>query len=156
MAYIYSLTCPKSKNIIYVGQTVIWLKYRLSQHMSDSKTNNRALYKYIRDNDIVPEIKSLEEVNSIDKLILDEVENKWISKFISEGVPLLNSQTRLDKSISIKMYRDTIGLIKKHINNTPGMTISRFFDEAVKNKLKTIYEQNAGQPIGGSPDSKAP
>lgn len=155
MANIYSLTCPQTQKIIYVGQTKGWLKYRLSHHISQSKTHGGPLYKYIRENDIIPEINSLEFIDSDDKNILDIAENKWILKFISEGVAILNIQTKIEKSIPISIYSDTLNMVKECIKYIPGMTISRFVDEAAKEKLKTIYEQkNAGLSSGGTNNSE--
>jgi len=61
-----------------------------------------------------------------------------------------------NKKGPINVYLGTLKKVREYVKDIPGMTITRFYDEAVQEKLKSIYEQqNAGQTAGGTPASES-
>ena len=58
---------------------------------------------------------------------------------------------------SIRVYEDTLDAIRKIVASDPRQTIIGFYDNAAKEKLKTVYEQtNAGSSLGGQDHSESP
>ena len=61
-----------------------------------------------------------------------------------------------NKKGPINVYLGTLKKVREYVKDIPGMTITRFYDEPVQEKLKSIYEQqNAGQTAGGTPASES-
>ena len=85
--YIYCLICPAKNEVIYIGGTTMDLQARMGGHMASAKTSLTPLYNYIREKNVVPLIKLLEEVPYND---LRKAEGKWIKSYRLAGHPLLN------------------------------------------------------------------
>lgn len=57
-----------------------------------------------------------------------------------------------NKKGPIHVYQGTLKKVREYVKDIPGMTITRFYDEAVNEKLKIVYEQNA-RSVDGRPDN---
>jgi hypothetical protein len=54
----------------------------------------------------------------------------------------------------IRVYGDTLEQVRAFVAQNPlRMSITRFYDEAAKEKLKSIYEQKNAGPITGGPNN---
>jgi group I intron endonuclease len=87
---IYTLAHPITLEIVYVGQTRTTLIARLIRHYSSCLSRTSNIYKWIkelRDNNLVPIIELLEEVDSSQK---DIAEIFWISQLRNWNFNLLN------------------------------------------------------------------
>jgi hypothetical protein len=90
MVKIYTLSCPDTKEIRYVGKTIKTLKARLQHHISTSKKRknyNANWIKSITNNNKEPVIELVEECD------LNEWEfweKYWISQFKNWGFKLTN------------------------------------------------------------------
>lgn len=89
--YIYTLSCPITHKVRYVGKTVKPLT-RLNQHLIDAKNNkinchkDNWLRKLIKDN-LLPEFHIIDEIESSDWKWLEEY---WILQFKVWGFDLTN------------------------------------------------------------------
>lgn len=102
---IYSLNCPFSDVVKYIGKTQNLLSVRLSAHLSYSGSNIQKIQwiKSLRDKNTKPVIKLLEIVGESN---WEEKEIWWIEHFINNGVELLNAPLDANhKSIILKQYK---------------------------------------------------
>ena len=60
-----------------------------------------------------------------------------------------------NKKGPINVYASTLKDVRDYVKDIPGMTITRFYDEAAQEKLKNIYEQNAKLFAGGENHSES-
>lgn len=154
---IYTLRCPKSGNIIYVGMTTIILKYRLSQHMHSASRFNAPIYKYIRGNSITPIIELVEEVNVYNRNDLLAIESYWIDQFRQWGFQLYNetNNKRIIEDLehihdvaetytTVKINKKVMDNVRKFVSKS-GVSISAFFEIAAEERfiyLKQIKDHN--------------
>lgn len=142
--YIYQLICPLKNEPIYVGKSID-PALRKKQHESSIKTGLTPLYKYLRDNKIVPLFKIVEEVNLTDSP-WDELgisEKKWISQTAAAGYTLLNSgsQTATLTPYHKEYVRLSSLLVQKVKQFTEGtnITAAQFIETAVEEKVDVIF-----------------
>lgn len=94
---IYSLSCPETKSVFYIGVTIRDLKTRLSCHISDAKGYNYPVYKFMGGLTKPPIIEAIEEIDTDDKFEAQMVEKYWIEQFRQWGYSLYNTES--NKSI---------------------------------------------------------
>lgn len=87
---IYSLKCPISNTIRYIGKTIESLEKRLNRHIGDIKKSNHRVnwIKSLLIKGLKPEIELLEEVHIDDWIV---AEKYWINLFRFWGFDLVNS-----------------------------------------------------------------
>lgn len=91
MGFVYCLIDPESMKPRYVGQTIKSLKYRLNEHIQDSKRSrchNANWIKSILKKELRPIIEMVEECDNKD---LNSREIYYIKHFRDNGVILTNS-----------------------------------------------------------------
>lgn len=151
--YIYALICPIINDIRYVGQTSRTLEFRLSRHISKTKskvyknqklTHKENWLKKLIDNDIIHllKIKQLEECN-VD--ILNEREEFWISKYKLKDKKLTNL-TNGGNQYCNNNYTPTEETKRKI---SLGMKKSKIFKNAMQNKERRekISKANKGKKL---------
>lgn len=86
--YIYTLTCPISKEILYIGKTIN-LKERLCGHYKEKRNNKRKIdwIKKLRNENLKPIMEVLDEINLSDWTFWEKY---WISQFKTWGFNLFN------------------------------------------------------------------
>lgn len=87
---IYVLKHPISQEIRYCGQTIKTLKYRLNEHIQDSKRYNHYTANWIKSllkQELKPVIELIEECNVE---MLNEKEIYYIAMFREKGINLTN------------------------------------------------------------------
>ncbi len=90
---IYSLICPLTNEIKYIGQTTQLLQSRLRGHIRDidkSVNYKNNWLKYIRKNGLLDKLK-IEIIEECDYNILNEREIYWINFYKGVGLKLTNS-----------------------------------------------------------------
>ena len=139
--YFYTLNHPVSGVPLYVGSTEDSIT-RESNHRWAIKNSTAPVYKYCRDNGIVPLFEVLEVAEVESKPQRLSVENYWIEQLRAWGFVLLNVVThknpfaRLDsKYETIKVSADTLKKIREY-KDEAGLTIAEFVEMAVEDKLK--------------------
>lgn len=149
IGYIYTLSCPKSNTVIYVGSTMNSIEHRAAQHVSDSKIYNYPILKYIRNNGIVPIIEVIEECKVKNRKSLYEIENYWIDQFRQWGFKLHNhsgNHSVVDSSFcddviepfkSVKISRSTYNKLLDH-KRSSGVPVAAFIDISVEEEFKRI------------------
>jgi group I intron endonuclease len=87
---IYTLSHPKTKEIVYIGKTITSLQTRLSGHIGDSKRHNRRICKWI--NKLTREGLSpiIEELDTSSEYELANLEIFYIELFKIWGFNLKN------------------------------------------------------------------
>lgn len=140
IGYIYTLKCPLTNSIIYVGATTKDLNLRLRQHVSDSVNYNSSIYKYIRKNGILPLIELLDEVRFKDVNRLRELEFYWIDQLRQWGFCLYNSSGNLtvrdvefcddvqEPCVTVKISSSILDMVRRHKDKT-GIPVSFFYRE---------------------------
>jgi Uri superfamily endonuclease len=95
---IYSILCPISKEVKYVGKTFGTLKDRLSRHVSNSKDKSKKKIWIIENvkNNMFPEIILIDEVDSV---LSNVTEKKWILYY---GIDNLLNENKGGGGCSIK------------------------------------------------------
>jgi len=112
--FVYSLICPKTSDVRYVGITIGKLAYRLSKHKKDaSKKGHTHKINWLRQlekENLLErlEISVIEEVNAA---LLGEREAYWISYFRSVGFDLVN--TAPGGSTGSKGYKHSLEVRKR-------------------------------------------
>lgn len=102
---IYSLSCPISGKVRYVGQTIMPIKDRLISHVSERNNNAKCLWiKELIDNNLIPII---EEIDIVDIYEANNVEMYWINQFNEWGYELLNVRGLNKKQIKTNIYEKT-------------------------------------------------
>lgn len=85
---IYTLACPETNQIRYVGRTCDSLKTRLNNHLSRPTNNNTANWIHgLKAKGLRPIIEELELVTEKESVL---VESFWISQFKTWGFQLFN------------------------------------------------------------------
>ena len=144
--FIYGLRCPISGEIRYIGQTIKTLSYRLSKHISKTKTkinkkqklshNENWLKKLIELN--VIHLISIEEIEIINIKDLDDREIFWISKF-RETNNLTNLTDGGNQPKGYHWFHSEEG--KKNISK--GLKNSEKFYNSVRSDERTIKIKEA-------------
>lgn len=88
--YVYHLVCPIRKEPVYVGSTKMDIYTRLAGHIFLIKRSNYPLYKYFRDNSVIPTIVIIEKVEIVSKTTLFDREKHWILQYLKSGLSLFN------------------------------------------------------------------
>lgn len=129
---IYGLADPNSKQLRYIGKTVLKIETRLLQHLFNSRRSTKhRLHRWIRSlekQNLEPEIFLIEE-----HVVWTEAEPFWIAYFKSLGCRLLNicsggqgiqmtpeiakkiSKTRKEKGLSVS--KETLLKNKRRFDN---------------------------------------
>lgn len=146
-ACIYTLKCPKTSRILYVGLTSVSLNIRLSQHMHSSKVCNQNIYKYIRQFNIVPIIKDIEFTTNTPPKNTLTIETFWIEQFRQWGFSPYNKVNNISITNDLEYVEDveelytTVKIKKKVMNKVrlyvskSGESISSFFKTVADDKL---------------------
>lgn len=113
---IYSLACPKTNQIKYIGKTISDLKDRLMGHScAPTSYDNKIWFRNLKEHNLIPTIELLEEV---DKSNADEAEMFWIEQMKQWGFKLNNkTKTSLIKKssgirLSIKLSDENDWVVK--------------------------------------------
>jgi DNA-binding XRE family transcriptional regulator len=89
MYKIYTLTCPETKKIVYVGQTIKPLQKRLIEHISEKKDSNKKKWiNYLLLKGFIPIIEEIDIAS--DRRESLKLENYWICQLTCFGFNLLN------------------------------------------------------------------
>lgn len=123
--FIYSLNCPFTNQVKYVGKTKNTLVNRLSAHLCYSDTNieKRLWIKSLVEKNTKPTINLLEIT---DEANWQKRECHWIANFISKGIVLLNKvQDLTQKEKALLMYRKEL-IRLEYRQNTQKVYISCF------------------------------
>lgn len=133
LIYIYTLSDPITKEIRYVGKTVQKPTYRLSQHISQSRCNNKKDYchcwiKSLLNKKLEPIINIIEKTYDINR------ECYWIKYYKDNNYKLTNLQEGGDKAgLGTKRTFEQIENIRKgRIKN------SNFNIHELDNNFQTI------------------
>lgn len=115
---IYTLSCPITSEVIYVGQTTQDLKIRLSNHLNDKA--NKLKFDYIsklKKRKAKPIISLLEVCSLKDA---NKSEQNWIDYYKKLGIHLLNQKCAYNnkKQITWQLSIDTVKKIKKLAKKT--------------------------------------
>lgn len=158
-ACIYTLKCPKTNRILYVGVTSSPLNIRLSQHMHSSKISNQNIYKYIRKHNIVPVIEQVEPISCASLKDALSIESFWIEQFRQWGYSLYNTANNISIPKDLLLVEDVQELyatikIKKRVMDkvrlyvsTTGETISSFFKNVAEDRLAKEYNRLLNERI---------
>lgn len=88
IGHIYALIDPRDNTPRYVGQTTNLLHRRLAEHIKyATNRRTRAWVSELQANGLLPEIRSLEEVDSS---LLNERECHWVDTYRAAGIDLMN------------------------------------------------------------------
>lgn len=148
---IYTLKCPKSGDVFYVGSTTQSLKSRLSGHLAESRIYSHSVLKYIRENEIVPIIELVEECDYINDREFKMNENYWIDQFRQWGFPLKNvinnksAKRNAKRSFNrpetetVRISKPLIDIVIRH-KEVSGVLVGRFIEFAIEEKLKSLPE----------------
>lgn len=98
-AHIYTLSCPKTKQVFYVGLTIEGLNKRLEGHIYSMKHNNTPVARYLSFNNINPIIEELEFYPKISIRNARKKEAYWIDQFRQWGFNLLNRTSNLNRPV---------------------------------------------------------
>lgn len=80
---IYALIDPRNNAVRYVGQTIVPLEKRLSDHLSGPTNGKmRAWFKELREMGLRPLIQLLE---TVDRKVLDRREAAWLHEMFMRG-----------------------------------------------------------------------
>lgn len=95
---IYTLTNPITNTVFYVGRTISPLKYRLRDHIQESKSKVKSkknaligLLATFGKTPIIEEIETIECNLASDEILANDIENYWIQQFTAWGFPLCNA-----------------------------------------------------------------
>jgi hypothetical protein len=127
LARVYVLKCPKTKEIRYCGQTIKTLKYRLNEHVQDSKRYNFPTAQWIKsllEEGLKPDIELLEEIDLPEERIYEreiyhiaELSKTCnltnVAKGGKDGSFIKNNQNAKDK---IRDFMTTYKKSKEHID----------------------------------------
>lgn len=105
---IYSLNCPLSNDVKYVGKTKSDLSIRLSAHLSnpDSNIQKTMWIKSLKDKGLKPTINLLEVVNDSE---WEAKEIWWIEYHLENGHELLNQKLDQNhKTVILKQYKEVL------------------------------------------------
>lgn len=78
IGFVYKLVDPETLVAIYVGSTKGNCETRLRAHVYATKTSNAPIYKFLRENGMIPKMEILEEVNFVSIKELRDRERHWI------------------------------------------------------------------------------
>lgn len=93
MTTIYTLSCPISNSVMYVGATTQDLKKRLTGHLSANDSSKRANWIIeLKTKGLKPIIEPIEYVNDNGCI---SVEEYWINQFRVWGFNLYNSKSNI-------------------------------------------------------------
>lgn len=97
IAYIYSLSCPITNEIRYIGRTVGNPKYRYSNHLCQAETNIKKDYchcwiKKLLSKNLKPVMAIIEETYDLSR------EKYWINYYFTKGCKLTNLAEGGEKS----------------------------------------------------------
>jgi len=125
-AVVYTLTCPITNEIRYVGITTTSLDIRLSQHMNCPSKGNKNWIDSLKDKNLRVVIETIEQVSGeMEELLL--IERYWINQFIVWGFKLNNHLVYLNPT--------------KHINSDSKILTLRVEPE-LKNKLIELAKKD--------------
>lgn len=146
---IYTMRCPVSNEIIYVGSTILSLRLRFGNHMSECKKGESKIHKHIRDTGIVPVVELVEEVHVSRESELRVIESYWIDQFRQWGFGIKNSMNNNPINFN-KKYKSTPGVkcvkvdglvidrIREHVAMT-GQTVYSFINMSITEELDRLY-----------------
>ena len=127
---IYGLRCPLSSEIRYVGQTIIKLNRRLTQHKCDKRHNPYKInwINKLENLDILNELK-IELLEECTVELLNEREKYWIEKIKNDGNILVNMTDGGDTNYVVN--RDAIERMRQKL-------IGKFIGRKLSEKTKQI------------------
>lgn len=136
---IYSLCCPVTDEIHYVGKSTQGMR-RPMQHLKES--HSKKVIEWVEDLKLlnhVPKIKILEYVPLTEDL--EEREKYWIQKSLNNGNLLLN-----DNSVTPLLINPNLDQIIGDSNNNTNLVIARFFKE--KRKKVNLKQEEFAEKAG--------
>lgn len=87
--FIYSLNCPISRTVKYIGKTGRTLEQRLKEHLKDKRNNKRTCWiKSLRKKNLIPIIEIVDRVLKTEWIFWEQ---HYISLYRSWGFELKNS-----------------------------------------------------------------
>lgn len=140
---IYTLSCSVMMNVFYIGCTTKELSARVIGHNSSKKRHGTNVYRYMSDNNIIPIIEIIEEVECEYRSELMKLEEFWIEQFRQWGFRLKNTQNASPNKYAIRPLKGS-GSMKvdpyvlqeaKEYCKENGLVLHRFVTEALNNKL---------------------
>ncbi len=149
---IYTLRCPKSGDVFYVGATTRPLKSRLSGHMTESRTTNHSVLRYIRENEIIPIIELVEECHYEEDQEFKMNENYWIDQFRQWGFPLKNvinnksakrnakREFKRPETESVKISKPLLNILRNY-KDISHVMVGRFIEFAIEEKLRSLPDE---------------
>lgn len=138
-AFIYSLSCPYTKKIKYVGKTVKSLDQRLGGH--NTNTNARvsrwAKKLFIRGRKPIIEI-----IDVVNRSEVSYWERYWIHQFIAWGFKLLNhTHTKISSKEKMKFRKTRKDIIPSLRIKNPTLQEYVYVDNLARKNKRTIPEQ---------------
>lgn len=117
---VYTLICPISNNVFYVGMTTKSLSERLKRHVHDTGNIVKAKFIFsLMEKELLPTIELIESFDLEQNARY--FEKYWISQFRSWGFNLLNKQTYIKGNrpfrTSIKQYWESYNQFIEYKNN---------------------------------------
>lgn len=146
--FIYSLNCPITGEVKYIGQTRKKLKHRLTNHISDRRKNKKSDWIcYLKKKGLKPTIELIDEVGE------DEInfwEMHYISLYRSWGFNLKNMTDGGDSNgkFSLEARRNISNALRgrklseEHKRNIGNSGKGRIMSEAHKNILRQCRKGN--------------
>ena len=116
MYTLYSLNCPITNDIRYIGQTSQKLQYRLKRHIYSSNKDKTYKSNWIQSllkSGISPIIVAIE--TNLTKIECDILEKYYIKYYRSIGIKLTNSTDGGDGCVGYKHTDDTKIILSKHM-----------------------------------------
>lgn len=114
---IYTLSCPKTNVVRYVGRTTDKLKYRLSKHIYDRKKHKNHRCHWINkiySEGLKPIIELIDSCDTYETCI--QLEIYWIAQFKAWGFELVNETKGGEGSHGYKHSKESLKKIRDFIN----------------------------------------
>ena len=139
MYVIYTISCPISNAIKYVGKTHRTLDERMLHHSRQTKDSDlKTWINYIIGLKKTPIIEPVDECDEDDAC---ELETFWIHQFECWGFKLFNINQTIGKILKCRYYADDYK-IKEYLKKLSQKTPKKMeIDQAVQKKWNELFEQ---------------
>ena len=145
-AFIYSLACPYTKKIKYVGKTIKPLHQRLNSHNTDANARVSRWAKKLFNRKKKPIIEIIDSVNRSE---VNYWERYWIHQFMAWGFNLLNfTHTNVSSRVKMKFKIVKNSIVRDLRIKNPTLeeyeyvaNLARENKRSIPNQLQFIIEE---------------
>jgi len=140
MYKIYTLSCPITKKIKYVGKTKQSIYSRLNSHLTEVGTSSKNVWiSDLKNKGLIPIVEVLDEVYNND--LSNEFEYYWILQCRAWGYDLVNSKQKINKFIHIKKTKKINQEYKINNNSSVYRSIEKIVTELIKIRKDAKFTQ---------------